>query len=416
MLRRLIQSFITGKKDILISILLLILMQIVSILLPVNTYSLDSYEGYYLYLKGKDYPNAANPGWHEDAQGLTHDLNNWFITQAGAIWKIPVTHDLNSVLSNEPGVIKVPIGNVPELTGYNHFGDPDYYDFNGVGYVFVSMECIVFNTWPIPDEDCVYPPPAIGVFSADDLSYVDHIYTGANKAWCAIDPIENKLYLSPFKNVTALTSYEVDWDALKNYRTLLLSNPTTFPLLDENGSSIAIDNMQGGAFSASGELFYAVAGGWDYFDSSHGIHVFDHSTGKRVQRSINGSGYFNFQWNPGYDAGEEPEGLTIWDLDDGRAPGISGQLHAIMVVNDIFSPDDVYLKHYTLNISVDKNYTGVENGTPTQPFNTVNEAINYYPAWDGAQIKIKSGSYPETVSTSERVRIISDGGISTIGQ
>ena len=43
---------------------------------------------------------------------------------------------------------------------------------------------------------------------------------------------------------------------------------------------------------------------------------------------------------------EEPEGLTYWDLDGRKVPGIEGQLHAILLDNDTWSDDDVYLKHY----------------------------------------------------------------------
>ena len=48
---------------------------------------------------------------------------------------------------------------------------------------------------------------------------------------------------------------------------------------------------------------------------------------------------------------EEPEGLTFWDLDaDGRAPGLRGQLHAVLLDNDLLTADDVYVKHYRLSL------------------------------------------------------------------
>src|SRR3989304_9187672 len=36
----------------------------------------DAYEAYYLYLG--EYPRDANPGWHEEAQGVAHDDDHWF--------------------------------------------------------------------------------------------------------------------------------------------------------------------------------------------------------------------------------------------------------------------------------------------------------------------------------------------------
>jgi hypothetical protein len=48
---------------------------------------------------------------------------------------------------------------------------------------------------------------------------------------------------------------------------------------------------------------------------------------------------------------EEPEGLTFWDLDaDGRAPGLRGQLHVVLLDNDLVTADDVYVKHYRLSL------------------------------------------------------------------
>lgn len=43
--------------------------------------------------------------------------------------------------------------------------------------------------------------------------------------------------------------------------------------------------------------------------------------------------------------GEELEGLTLWDLDDGRAPGISGQIHVVLINDGGASNDDWYFKH-----------------------------------------------------------------------
>jgi hypothetical protein len=53
----------------------------------------QSYESYFLYLG--QYPSDANPGWHQDVQGISHDSNHWFISQTGKLWKIPVDHNLS---------------------------------------------------------------------------------------------------------------------------------------------------------------------------------------------------------------------------------------------------------------------------------------------------------------------------------
>ncbi len=65
-------------------------------------------------------------------------------------------------------------------------------------------------------------------------------------------------------------------------------------------------------------------------------------------------------------------------------------------------------------IHVDRNFTGPELGTPSQPFRTVTAAYNF--AWDGARIKVRAGSYPETLALSKRVTILAESGAVTIGR
>ena len=118
----------------------------------------QQYEAYYSQLI--NYPRDANPGWHEACQGVANDQNNWFITQVGALWKISVTHDLNSGGAGPGGIVKSLASDMPTLAreGYNHMGDPDYYEFGGQGYLLVPVE-----------ESTTYggvPPIAPGVIAA----------------------------------------------------------------------------------------------------------------------------------------------------------------------------------------------------------------------------------------------------------
>lgn len=68
-------------------------------------------------------------------------------------------------------------------------------------------------------------------------------------------------------------------------------------------------------------------------------------TGHVMSRSSLKKMPFKFEYHPGYRIGEEPEGITWWDLDSRRAPSIRGQLHVIMLDTDPGSADDMYLKH-----------------------------------------------------------------------
>ena len=73
------------------------------------------YEAYHLHLG--NYPSVG-PGRHENAQGLPHDSDNWFITQTLDLWKAPVPHDLDSVS--------------PNVTTNNASGKTIYVDWRGV--------------------------------------------------------------------------------------------------------------------------------------------------------------------------------------------------------------------------------------------------------------------------------------------
>jgi hypothetical protein len=357
---------------------------------------LELREGYYLYLG--DYPSNSKPDWVEDVQGVAHDANNWFITNTWRVQKIPVTGDLDS--SPGPGYIDRYLWHcqgvfcstdMPALynDGYSHIGDPDYYQVGAQGYLLAPVEG--------------GPSPGIAAFDTSDLSYIDHAYMpgAGGAAWCAVDR-GGSLYTSQFTDVTAIMRWAVDWTTLRDSGTLVMLNPTPLDLLDATGALTTLQHVQGGAFSPSGQRLYLVA---------DDLHVFDMVTRRQVQVSSNGSGIFNFQFHPG--DGEEPEGIAFWDLDDGRAPNLSGQLHVLLLVNSFFG-DAIYFKHYTATIRVDGAYAGPQDGTPARPFMTVGAANAV--AWDGSILRVRAGSYPETLSFSRVMTVQADGGPVTIGQ
>src|SRR5262249_39059769 len=214
------------------------------------------------------------------------------------------------------------------------------------------------------------------------------------------------LYSSNFKAASTVTRYLVDWNALKNSNTVTLTNVKSLNL------SVTLQDVQGGVVSPSGELLYLSAGNFNYIHPTHGINVFDLTTGQRIKQSINGSGLFNYELDSDNDF-EEPEGLTIWDLDNGQAPGIRGQLHVLLLDNDS-GDDEVYLKHYANTIHVDRNANRSGAGTISYPFRTVAEAYAY--AWDGGRISVKAATYPQTMMLSKRVQVVAKGGTATIGK
>ncbi len=369
------------------------------------------YESYYLYLG--NYPSNDSPGYHRNVQGLAHDADHWFIShlylpppvgseETGAIWRIPVEHDLDDVSPSDPGVTRTFLTDYPALANYNHVGDIVHYEFLSSWILNMTLECDGVQQY-------------IAVLDAGtSLAYLDHGSLPQQKCgWAAVDPA-GFLYSSEGHPDT-LVKYQVDWDALRNSPPVLnIQLVDILPIRDENGAPLQLHHAQGGEFSPSGDLLYMSSGYYTDTDPiTEGLHVFDAQSWVRVQHSTNGYGYFNYQFEPGGVTAQEPEGLTLWDLDDGRAPGIRGQLHALLLDNSGVLSDEIFIKHYTHIIRVDRNNAGAEDGTPERPFRTVGGAVNL--AWNGAEIRTRAGTYPEAIMISRRLRMTAEGGTVRIG-
>ena len=70
-----------------------------------------------------NYPQNRTTGWTENMQVVTHDSGNWFFSQTKALWKFPVSHDLNrAVVGPDParGILKVGMPSALDRLGYNH--------------------------------------------------------------------------------------------------------------------------------------------------------------------------------------------------------------------------------------------------------------------------------------------------------
>jgi hypothetical protein len=176
--------------------------------------------------------------------------------------------------------------------------------------------------------------PAVVVFDTRDLSYLGGWLLppqGDDRKcpWCAINPFDGLLYSSSFW-------MNDERGYLKIYRPRLNNDFKHFPLVRElhlrgaGGGPTTVNRVQGGVFSPNGNL-YLVSD-----TEEGGILGFD-STGRQISHTP-----------VGYDrgTGEELEGITIWDLGDGRAPEIRGQVHVLMIDEDHTSSDDLYFKHY----------------------------------------------------------------------
>jgi hypothetical protein len=450
----------------------------------------NAYEAYYLHT-GTYPCGAVSWGEDQiEVQGITHDDSNWYITatdRAGLIdktidnaflWKIPVKDDLNLDAFHHPDVTYKTLYDFPALwnhnchprppcsdtlTGYVHWGDLDHYKYNSIDYLVVPM------TSPSAVENNVlaWGDPAVVVFRGDDLSLVGYGLlpgksgTGQKDVgWCAIDPRTGDLYTSP-DHTSEVLGYEMPWSSLS---VSGYSGPFT---ITYNGfhrdfmdgiadTALDLHNMQGGEFTPSGELLYisnggghcAGAGADDAGWPTDGIHAFETLNWREIKHSTNRcydpnlrqgtsncdhpqSDYFDLSYD--FDCGfwefhaEQPEGLTIWDLYDGRAPGenggcavsapghVSGQLHVL--VASVGTGNMASLEHFGSRLHVDgvngedtPAWTVPLMGTKERPFKFVSDAINWYPAWHGAQIAIMvPGSTVPSILTMQDIVVYEIG-------
>jgi hypothetical protein len=288
----------------------------------------------------RDHPKNSESFWAEDAQGLANDGNNWFAVQERSIFKVPLSYNLSN--SSSKGLLKTGIPRPLANVGYNHLGDPDYRS----GFLFATIE------------DTTEPRlnPRIGVWSGEDLRFLSSFEISdifdthdgkrdASLPWLAIHPRERTLWVSHSK-ADHVTKYDIDWERLTGTANaqLVLTNPRRIRLLDRDGTTITLNSMQGGVFNPSGTLLYTSNNSSDGY-----VHVFyiDDRTNTATLQARSEDGYFPFNFEINTSVGEEAEGLDWLDVQGLNIPGISdGQLHLVMIDNDVFDDDEVYVKHF----------------------------------------------------------------------
>ena len=185
------------------------------------------------------------------------------------------------------------------------------------------------------------------------------------------------------------------------------------PIHDSAGISLTIQHSQGASFSESGHLLFILTGGTKSSEAECAIHVFETEGWRRIAISSQTDPFFNYECHPGQ-LSDESEGVTVWDLDNERAPGIRGQLHIAQVNVDWINDDNLHFHHYTGSIFADAAYGGEEaDGTIWRPFRAVSQASGY--AWDGSKIQIQAGRYEEAVTFDAYTQIHARGGPAVVG-
>jgi hypothetical protein len=285
------------------------------------------------------HPRERGTPWSEDVQGVTHDEDHWYITQKEHLWRIPVGLDLaDKRLGKRPlrGEFSRSLASMG-LTGYNHLGALDCHD----GWLYVPVEptpVVPPPGWP-PHIPLPTGPGLLALFRADDLTLVASapLPEMGNKApWCAFCSQDGLLYSSLFDDPGEVLAFQVTLAGAQ----LTVSLQHRLRLRSERGAPMRVPEVQGGCFGPDGELYLCSNGGDD-----RGVLVFDRLSGRCLSRLP-----IETSWST---VGEELEGLTYWDLDDGRAPGVAGQLHVLELDNDVipFGADEIDAFHHFRRLS-----------------------------------------------------------------
>lgn len=261
----------------------------------------------------EDFPFDRSYELANGLQGVCHDDNNWFLTSA---WRnisgqqSRIAKKSVNVSFNEDNFLVYRSPYIDQ--GWRHPGDCDVYG----GLVYVPLE---------PDAGFA-GFNAIGRFNTSDLAYYSVIpipvdspqRSPGNFPWMARNPKNGLWYSSKF-DATELYVYAISGS------TITYKGAVPLPQ--------AIFRIQGGEFSPSGRLFLAT-------DWNTGLLSLELGEGIGSTAAI--TKWHTINWVPG---DEEIEGLTVWNLDDGRAPGIRGQVHVLMIDLEDASNDDLYFKH-----------------------------------------------------------------------
>lgn len=255
------------------------------------------------------FPNEAEWQFNNDIQGVTHDASNWYFTRTiypvigtkkGVIAKAPVGYNLNSqpaIRYEEPSAML--------NAGYNHFGDLTHRS----GRLYIGIDGSA--------------GAGVAVWSTDIQYYYGWVnLPGLSSCpWIAYNPLDNLFYVP--EGTRTLRRYSIGTG----------SPITATEVLPRITLSADITSQQGGDFSSRGILYIARG----YESNPMAVYGVDIYSGLVFLRAA-------YNGSPASDW--EGEGVTVWDLTAGQAPGISGHLHFQLLDNDTDN-DDFSFAHLT---------------------------------------------------------------------
>ncbi len=257
------------------------------------------------------FPTGTEWGFTNDIQGMKHDASNWYFTRTdygisspnyGQVAKTPVSTSLN----NDPLVVYSEPSEMLNA-GFKHFGD---LAIRG-SLLYIAMD---------GGGRC-----AIAVWQSNIAYYQGWaVVPGLSGCgWVAYNPRDNLFYFNDGNNT--LRKYSI---------TVNGSSVSIQEFLPKVTLSADLTSMQGADFSSRGVLYVSRG----YKENPMTVYAVDVNSGFVYQRA---------GWTTGNPGDWEAEGLTLWDLTGGQAPGITGHLHVQLLDNDLLDDDNLWIAHLT---------------------------------------------------------------------
>jgi hypothetical protein len=388
-------------------------------------------EAYIRYLGNT--PGSFAADWTTDMNGVTHDDTHWYFGGKDSLHRVPLSERIDRDLA-VAGVPHVSIRDLTALTGYGHLGDISWYRHAGTGYVLVPV-----------DDGPDGAPPKLAIFRGDDSLALLHVLdipgqmrgSKGSAAFAAVDGAGRVYSVGSGACSTCpgggpcscLRRYTLDWSRVGSAAVygISLAFESEIPLRDAAGQPIQLTGWQGAVIAPSDRIVY-VSNGYNCNTVNRGLHAFDLQTGRELARSgIRAYSLFRFQFDcelfdpaistiDGKPGNQEPEGLTIWDLDDvPNRHGIRGQLHVLLLDNDLVGNDHAFFKHYTGKLFVDPTGSSTGTGRIDDPYASLDEAllerscprlaiapappcVERPAAWSGSTLVLAPGSYPDDLT------------------
>jgi hypothetical protein len=348
-------------------------------------------------------PSGFETDWSDGFNGITHDDSHWYLSQSKYLYRAPLARSLDRDLKRT-GAPYIRLEDLPPLENYGHFGDISYYESGGVGHVLVPVDAGVkagstVEGSPVPRFTYEKLPAKLAIFRADrSLRFIaatdfpgqlgddgdgqagfvavdgrGRVYSARNNGLCTHLARARARGANPLE-ASCLRRYSANWSALADEggrpRAFALRFEREIRLLDDQGKPILLENMQGGAVAHGDRVIYLLNG--LNCSANEGVHAFDLETG-RMRASSTTDTAFRFEHRCGGKRYEEPEGLTVWDLDGVPNPdGIRGQLHVVLMKNQL-DANNLWFKHYTTRTFV-RDHRTESDRTQVRDHRSANDA------------------------------------------